>query len=149
MKPRKQKLILILAGLALLGLAVMLVLSAFEENLVFFHTPSEVKARNVPLSKTIRIGGLVEKGSVQREDDSTRLSFSVTDNEAAITVNYSGILPDLFREGQGVVVEGKLHDDGSFIASRVFARHDETYMPPEAAEALKRAHDAATTGENP
>lgn len=149
MKPRKQKLILILAGLALLGLAVMLVLSAFEENLVFFHTPSEVKARNVPLSKTIRIGGLVEKGSVQREDDSTRLSFSVTDNEAAITVNYSGILPDLFREGQGVVVEGKLHDDGSFIASRVFARHDETYMPPEAAEALKRAHDATTTGENP
>lgn len=147
MKPRAQKLTLILVGLALLGLAVMLVLSAFEENLVFFHTPSEVKARNVPLEKTIRIGGLVEQGSVQREDDSTRLRFSVTDNESSLTVNYSGILPDLFREGQGVVVEGKLHDDGSFIASRVFARHDETYMPPEAAEALKRAHDAAT-GDN-
>lgn len=149
MKPRMQKLLLIGVVLALISLAVTLVLNAFEDNLVFFHTPTEIKERNVPFEKTVRIGGLVEKGSIARIENTTEVEFNVTDNNSTIRVSYSGILPDLFREGQGVVAEGKLMTDGKFIASRVFARHDETYMPPEAAEALKRAHDAGVGAQNP
>lgn len=152
MKPRTQKLLLIGAAMVALGVAVTLVLNAFQENLVFFHTPTEVKERKVPFDRTIRIGGLVEKGSFRRDENSTTVHFKVTDKESSIEVTYTGILPDLFREGQGVVSEGKLQANGEFMASRVFAKHDETYMPPEAAEALKRAEakamsESATTEE--
>lgn len=143
MKPRMQKLLLIGAGLVAIGVAVSLVLNAFQENLVFFHTPTEVQEHKVPYDRTIRIGGMVEKGSFIRDEKTTNAVFKVTDNESTILVNYTGILPDLFREGQGVVVEGKLLTSGKFVASRVFAKHDETYMPPEAAEAMKRAEDKA------
>ncbi|GKT12740.1 MAG: cytochrome c-type biogenesis protein CcmE [Thiomicrorhabdus sp.] len=143
MKPRMQKLLLIGAGLVAIGIAVTLVLNAFQENLVFFHTPTEVKEHRVPYDRTIRIGGMVEKGSFVRDEKTTDSEFKVTDNESTILVNYTGILPDLFREGQGVVAEGKLSTSGKFVASRVFAKHDETYMPPEAAEAMKRAEDKA------
>ena len=143
MKPRMQKLMLIGAGLVALGVAVTLVLNAFQENLVFFHTPTEVKERTVPFDRTIRIGGMVEKGSFVRDELTTDVDFKVTDNESTIMVHYSGILPDLFREGQGIVAEGKLLTSGKFVASRIFAKHDETYMPPEAAEAMKRAEDKA------
>ena len=143
MKPRTQKLMLIGAGLVALGVAVTLVLNAFQENLVFFHTPTEVKEHKVPYDRTIRIGGMVEKGSFVRDEQSTDVTFRVTDNESTIDVSYTGILPDLFREGQGIVAEGKLLTSGEFVASRVFAKHDETYMPPEAAEAMKRAEDKA------
>jgi len=143
MKPRNKKLALLGAVVVAFGVAVVLVLNAFQENLVFFHTPTEVKERAVPFDRTIRIGGLVEKGTFKREGESTTVTFNVTDGEASILVSYTGILPDLFREGQGIVAEGKLLTDGQFIASHVFAKHDETYMPPEAAEALMRAEAKA------
>ncbi|VAW45981.1 Cytochrome c-type biogenesis protein CcmE, heme chaperone [hydrothermal vent metagenome] len=144
MKPRSKRLVLIGTIIAAFGIAVMLVLNAFQENLVFFHTPTEVKERSVPYDRTIRVGGLVEKGSFKREEETTTVTFNVTDGESSILVSYTGILPDLFREGQGIVAEGKLLTSGLFVASHVFAKHDETYMPPEAAEALKRAEEKAT-----
>ena len=143
MKARTQKLMLIGAGLVALGVAVTLVLNAFQENLVFFHTPTEVKERTVPFDRTIRIGGMVVDDTFVRDEQTTDATFDVTDKESTISVKYTGILPDLFREGQGIVAEGKLLRNGDFIASRVFAKHDETYMPPEAAEAMKRAEEKA------
>ncbi len=142
MKPRSKRLVLIGVIIVAFGVAVTLVLNAFQENLVFFHTPTEVKERSVPYDRTIRIGGLVEKGTFKREEGTT-VSFNVSDGESSILVSYTGILPDLFREGQGIVAEGKLLPSGVFVASHVFAKHDETYMPPEAAEALKRAEEKA------
>lgn len=147
MKARNRRILWAGGGLLSLGLATMLVLSAFEDNLVFFFTPSEVHAGEVPLERTFRIGGMVEEGSVRRDQDSIDIFFRVTDMAQAMEVKYSGILPDLFREGQGVVAEGKLGHDGLFVASRVLARHDETYMPVEAAEALKRAQDNAAAAQ--
>lgn len=143
MKPRTRKLALLGAVVVAFGVAVTLVLNAFQENLVFFHTPTELKERTVPFDRTIRIGGLVEKDTFKREGESTTVVFNVTDGEASVVVSYTGILPDLFREGQGIVAEGKLLTSGQFIADRVFAKHDETYMPPEAAEALMRAEEKA------
>lgn len=148
MKPRTRRLALLGGALASLAAAAALILSAFEDNLVFFHTPSEVVARETPPGRTLRIGGLVVKGSVAREQG-TRIRFLVTDGAQSLTVVYDGILPDLFREGQGVVAEGRLGDEGFFIATRVLARHDEKYMPPEAAEALERAGHTATSGGRP
>ena len=145
MKPRAKKLMLVGVGLAFIATAVTLVLNAFEENLVFFHTPTEIHEKKVAFDRTLRVGGLVEQGSVKRDDTTTSVYFRITDNNSTIDVEYSGILPDLFREGQGVVAEGKLFESGKFVASRVFARHDETYMPPEAAEALKRSHEMGMT----
>ncbi len=147
MRARNRRLLLVGGGLLSLILAAALILSAFEENLVFFFTPSEVHAREVPMDRTFRIGGLVEAGSVQRDQTSTDVFFRVTDTLETIDVRYSGILPDLFREGQGVVAEGRLTEEGLFVASRVLARHDETYMPVEAAEALQRAHEAGRQGQ--
>jgi cytochrome c-type biogenesis protein CcmE len=127
------------AGLAALGVAVALVLNAFRSNLVFFFTPSQVAAQEAPRDRTFRIGGLVEAGSVVRDKDALTVHFRVTDTAQTIAVVYTGILPDLFREGKGVVAQGRLEGDGSFHASEVLAKHDENYMPPEAAEALKKA----------
>jgi cytochrome c-type biogenesis protein CcmE len=129
----------IVAGVAASGVAVALVLNAFRTNLVFFFTPSQVAAHEAPNGRTFRIGGLVETGSVVHAGDALTVSFRVTDMAQTIPVVFTGILPDLFREGKGVVAQGKLGTDGVFHASEVLAKHDENYMPPEAAEALKRA----------
>ena len=137
MKPRHKRLAAIAAGLAALGVAGTLVLSAFEKNLVFFFTPSQVAANEAPQGKTFRIGGMVEAGSVRREGVEVR--FRVTDTAKTIPVVYSGALPDLFREGKGVVAQGALGADGVFRAREVLAKHDENYMPPEAAHAVEQA----------
>jgi len=138
-KPRHKRLAAIALGLVALGIAAALVLSAFEKNLVFFFTPSQVAAHEAPQGRTFRIGGMVEKGSVKR--DGVEVRFLVTDTAQTIPVVYSGALPDLFREGKGVVAQGSLGADGVFRAREVLAKHDENYMPPEAAEAVKRAHE--------
>ena len=143
MKPRHKKLIVIALGVAALGVATALVLRAFNENLVFFFTPSEVVEHKAPQGRTFRIGGMVEKGSVKREPDGVTVRFVVTDTAKSIPVAYRGSLPDLFREGKGVVAQGQLGADGVFQAREVLAKHDENYMPPEAAEAVKRAHETA------
>ncbi|MGB1006116.1 MAG: cytochrome c maturation protein CcmE [Thalassobaculaceae bacterium] len=138
MKAKRKRLYLALGGLALLGVASALVLSAFEENLVFFFSPSDLQAKEVAPGQRLRLGGLVETGSVARAADGVGVSFRVTDGAASVPVTYAGILPDLFREGQGVVAEGSLVG-GVFQAREVLAKHDENYMPPEVADALKRA----------
>ncbi len=130
---------LIAGGLAALGAAAGLVLYAFQGNVVFFFTPSQVAANEAPRERAFRIGGLVEAGSVKRQKDGLTVRFNVTDNAKTVSVAYSGILPDLFREGKGVVAQGKLGPDGVFLATQVLAKHDENYMPPEAAGALEHA----------
>jgi len=137
MQPRHKRLATIAIGVAALGVAVALVLSAFEQNLVFFFTPSQVAANEAPQGRSFRIGGMVEKGSVKREGVEVR--FLVTDTAKTIAVVYSGALPDLFREGKGVVAQGQLGADGVFRAREVLAKHDENYMPPEAAHAVEQA----------
>lgn len=135
---RKRMAVLLLAMLGL-GTAAALTLNAFTDTLVFFQTPTDVATNKAPLDRQMRIGGLVEEGSLERVAGSTEVKFRVTDLENAVPVVYRGVLPDLFREGQGVVANGKLASDGVFTASEVLARHDENYMPPEVAEALKRS----------
>ena len=154
MKPRHKRFAFIVLGLAGIGVAAALVLNAFRSNLVFFFSPSEVMANEAPVGRSFRLGGLVEEGSVQRQPDGITVHFRVTDNVETIPVVYSGILPDLFREGQGVVAQGKLGEDGVFHAEEVLAKHDETYMPPEVAEALEKAKqrgsaEPATGGGSP
>jgi cytochrome c-type biogenesis protein CcmE len=147
MKPRHKRMAMIAGGLAALGVVAALVLSAFQENLVFFFTPSQVAAQEAPKGRTFRIGGMVEQGSVKRQPDGVTVQFTITDTAKTVPVTYRGPLPDLFREGKGVVAQGQLGPDGVFQAREVLAKHDENYMPPEAAEAVKRAHDtAAKTG---
>lgn len=131
---------MIVGGVAALAVAVALVLSAFQKNLVFFFTPTQVAANEAPQGRTFRIGGLVAPGSVKRQPDGVTVRFVVTDTAKSIPVLYKGLLPDLFREGKGVVTQGRLGPDGVFQASEVLAKHDENYMPPEAADALKQAH---------
>ena len=143
MKPRHRRAVLIVAGVAVVGVAAALILSAFRQNLVFFYTPSDVVANKVPANQTFRVGGLVESGSLKREG--VRVTFRVTDTAQTITVSYDGILPDLFREGKGVVAEGKIDSGGMFHASEVLAKHDENYMPPDAAHALEQAEKARRT----
>jgi cytochrome c-type biogenesis protein CcmE len=143
MKPRHKRFALIIGGVAVLGVATALILSAFQDNLVFFFSPSDVAAAKAPRDRTFRIGGLVETGSVKR--DGVMVSFKVTDTAHTINVSYQGILPDLFREGQGVVANGKLGTDGVFRATEVLAKHDENYMPPEAAHAVDQANKAGKT----
>ncbi|MCB1975719.1 MAG: cytochrome c maturation protein CcmE [Nitrosomonas sp.] len=142
MKPRHKKLAVITAGVTALGFAAVLVLNAFQSNLVFFFSPTQVIANEAPVGKSFRIGGLVEEGSVSREQDSTTVRFSITDTAETIQIVYTGILPDLFREGKGVVAQGKLDSSGIFKADEVLAKHDENYMPPEAALALEEAAKA-------
>ena len=132
---------MIAGGVAALAVAAALVLSAFRQNLVFFFTPSQIAANEAPQGRAFRVGGLVESGSVRRQPDGVTVRFVITDTARSIPVVYRGLLPDLFREGKGVVTQGKLAADGVFYASEVLAKHDENYMPPEAAEALKKAHE--------
>jgi cytochrome c-type biogenesis protein CcmE len=139
LKPRTKRALWIVAGLAGLGVAATLVLNAFQSNLVFFFTPTQIATNEAPHDRAFRMGGLVEAGSVQREKDGLTVHFRVTDTAKTIPVVYTGILPDLFREGKGVVAQGRLGPDGVFKASEVLAKHDENYMPPEAADALKKA----------
>ena len=139
MKPRTKRALWIVAGLAGLGIAATLVLNAFQSNLVFFFTPTQVAANEAPKDRTFRIGGLVETGSVVRESDALTVRFRVTDTAQTIPVVYAGLLPDLFKEGKGVVAQGTLQADGTFRATEVLAKHDENYMPPEAKSALEQA----------
>ena len=139
MKPRHRRFAWIAAGVAALGLAAALVLNAFQSNLVFFFTPTQVAAKEAPQGRVFRIGGLVEKGSLTRDTDSLTVRFRVTDTAQTIPVVYTGLLPDLFKEGKGVVAQGSLAPDGSFRATEVLAKHDENYMPPEAKAAVDRA----------
>jgi cytochrome c-type biogenesis protein CcmE len=136
MKPRHKRIAIVVGVLAMVGGAAGLVLNAFQSNLVFFYSPTQVAAQEAPVAKTFRLGGLVEVGSVKR--DGLNVNFVVTDTVKTTPVRYAGILPDLFKEGKGVVAQGQLRD-GVFEAREVLAKHDENYMPPEAAEALKRA----------
>ncbi|MEX2450664.1 MAG: cytochrome c maturation protein CcmE [Rhodospirillales bacterium] len=137
MKRKHKRLTFVLIALALLATSAALVLTAFEESIVFFHSPSDIVAEKVPLDRRLRLGGLVEQGSVVKKPDAV-VTFRITDTAHAVAVTYKGILPDLFREGQGVVAEGRLID-GVFTADEVLAKHDENYMPPEVADAIKKA----------
>jgi cytochrome c-type biogenesis protein CcmE len=139
MKPRHQRMIAIAAGVVLIAVAAALVLNAFQGNVVFFFSPSQVAAKEAPLEQTFRVGGMVEKGSLKRQADGLTVQFIVTDTAKSIPVSYTGLLPDLFKEGKGVVAQGRLGADGVFRASEVLAKHDENYMPPEAAHALSKA----------
>jgi cytochrome c-type biogenesis protein CcmE len=145
MKPRHKRFVLIGGGLASLAVAAGLVLAAFQKNLVFFFTPSQVFANEAPQGRSFRIGGLVEKGSLKRDADGVTVRFTVTDTAKEVSVVYSGVLPDLFREGRGVVAQGRLAPDGSFRAEEVLAKHDENYMPPEAQHAVEQAQRTAKT----
>lgn len=139
MKPRTKRGLAIVTGLVVLGVASALVLNAFQSNMVFFFSPTQVAAKEAPLERNFRIGGLVEEGSIQRDEQTLTVNFVVTDLAQKIPVVYTGLLPDLFREGKGVVAQGKLGPDGVFRAEQVLAKHDENYMPPEAADALAKA----------
>jgi cytochrome c-type biogenesis protein CcmE len=136
---KRRRLVALGVGLSLLAAATALVLAAFNENLVFFYSPSDLAEKSIDPDRRIRIGGLVEAQSLRRQTDGHGVDFRVTDGRATLAVVYDGVLPDLFREGQGVVAEGRLRGDGVFAASAVLAKHDENYMPPEVADALKKA----------
>jgi len=139
MKPRHKRMTLIALGVLLLGAAAGLVLNAFQSNLVFFFSPSQIAANEAPQGKAFRIGGMVESGSVVRGNDGLTVNFKVTDTVKTVPVTYTGILPDLFKEGKGVVAQGRLGSDGVFVATEVLAKHDENYMPPDAAHAIEQA----------
>jgi cytochrome c-type biogenesis protein CcmE len=148
MKRRHKRIAFIVFGLAALGVAAYLVASAFRNNLVFFFSPTQVVAKEAPLNRTFRVGGLVQEGTLKRDNDGLTVRFIVTDTAASIPVVYKGILPDLFKEGRGCVAQGKLGSDGVFHAEQVLAKHDENYMPPEAGAAIdkaKHAQEAAKT----
>ena len=143
MKPRHKRIALIVGGLAALGIATVFVMQALDSNLAFFVTPSEIAAGKAPQGKTFRVGGLVREGSLKR--DNLTVHFVITDTAKDVSVAYTGILPDLFKEGKGAVAQGKLNTDGIFIASEVLAKHDENYMPPEAQHAVDQAQQTAKT----
>lgn len=141
MTPRRRRMVAMTGGLVCLVAATALVLTAFEQNMLYFYTPTQIAAGEAPEGRRLRVGGLVEQGSVRRTPGSLEVRFDVTDLDQTITVAYAGILPDLFREGQGVVAHGLVGTDGLFEADEVLARHDENYMPPEVAEMLEeRGH---------
>ena len=148
MKTRHKRVAFIIAGLSALGLAAFFVASAFRNNLVFFFSPTQVAAKEAPVNRTFRIGGLVQEGTLKRDQDGLTVRFTVTDTAASIPVLYKGILPDLFKEGRGCVAQGRVGSDGVFYAESVLAKHDENYMPPEAGQAIdkaKHAQKAATS----
>lgn len=152
MKPRQQRMLAV--GLAVAGIAIatMLTLQAFKENMMFFVEISEVSQGNYPEDRNFRVGGLVVEGSVKRQTGKLDVAFDLTDLNNKLTVNYAGILPDLFREGQGIIAHGRLNDSGVFVADEVLAKHDENYMPPEVAESLAKAaaaQEAAMQAEQP
>jgi cytochrome c-type biogenesis protein CcmE len=138
---RKKRLYLIVLMLTGIGVGIALALNAFNDNLMFFYSPSEVVRGEAPAGHPIRVGGLVTTGSVKRQENGLTVNFDITDNAETVTIEYTGILPDLFREGQGIVARGKLDTDGVFVADEVLAKHDENYMPPEVASALQTAHE--------
>jgi cytochrome c-type biogenesis protein CcmE len=137
MKPRHKRAAIAVGVLSAVGVAVALVLNAFNSNLVFFYTPTQIAAKEAPQGRTFRVGGMVETGTVVREGVTVR--FLVTDTAKTVPVKYDGVLPDLFKEGKGVVAQGQLGPDGVFVAREVLAKHDENYMPPEAADAVQKA----------
>jgi cytochrome c-type biogenesis protein CcmE len=143
MKPRHKRLALLVAALAVLAAAAAFVLNAFQDNLVFFYTPTQVSQGEVPNGRAFRVGGMLKTGTVSKDGIVTQ--FVVTDTAKEITVRYSGILPDLFREGKGVVAQGQIDASGLFVATQVLAKHDENYMPPEAQHAVDQAKKAAKT----
>jgi cytochrome c-type biogenesis protein CcmE len=136
MTPRQKRTYFIVGGILTLSVATFFVLRAFNENLVFFYTPSQIKSKEAPINKDFRIGGMVVQDSLKREPGGLKVQFMVTDTVQSTAVEYNGILPDLFKEGKGVVAQGKLNEQGVFIASQVLAKHDENYMPPEAKSAI-------------
>ena len=138
MKARHKRLGFIVVGLAGLVVAVVLIANAFRSNLVFFFSPTEVHAKQAPVNSDFRLGGMVQEGSMKREDDGLTVHFVVTDTNKTVDVTFTGILPDLFREGQGVVAQGKLDANGVFQAKEVLAKHDESYMPPEVQDAMEK-----------
>jgi cytochrome c-type biogenesis protein CcmE len=138
-RPKRRRLYFVVVGMVLLGAAAGLALYAMNDTLVFFYSPSELLAKQIPPGRTLRIGGLVETGSVARDADGATVHFRVTDTAKTVAVVYKGILPDLFREGQGVVAEGTMSQDGVFVAAEVLAKHDEKYMPKEVVDALKKS----------
>jgi cytochrome c-type biogenesis protein CcmE len=143
MKPRQKRIALIVGGLAALGIASAFVLNALDSNIAFFVTPSEIAAGKAPQGKAFRVGGMVKEGSLAR--DNLTVSFIITDTAKDVKVSYTGILPDLFKEGKGAVAQGRINPDGSFAATEVLAKHDENYMPPEAQHAVDQAQRTAKT----
>ena len=141
MKTRHKRIVFIVVSLAALGLAAYLVLGAFRNNLVFFFSPTQIATKEAPVGRTFRIGGLVQDGTLKRDSDGLTVHFTVTDTANSIPVVYKGILPDLFKEGRGCVAQGRVGSDGTFYADQIMAKHDENYMPPEAACALDQAKD--------
>jgi len=139
---RKKRLGLILLMVAGVAVGVGLALKSLDQNIMFFFTPSEVMSGKAPQNKLFRMGGMVVEGSVDRPGDGLTVKFDLTDNEQRVTVSYAGILPDLFREGQGIIANGKLNDSGEFVAEEVLAKHDENYMPPEIAEMMSKQENA-------
>ncbi len=139
MTPKRKRLWLVVGSVAVLGCAATLVLTALSDNIVFFYSPTQIAEKQIPPERRFRMGGLVEAGSVKKSADSQETRFTVTDTHKSVAVVYRGLLPDLFREGQGVVAEGSLGADGVFVAREVLAKHDENYMPPEVAKAIKDA----------
>jgi len=146
MKKRHKRITFIITGVAGLGIAAALALNAFKSNLVFFFSPSQVAAKEAPVGRTFRVGGLVETNSVKRDNDGLTVRFTVTDTAQSIPVVYKGILPDLFKEGKGCVAQGHVGADGVFYADQVLAKHDENYMPPEAGQAIDKAKHAQEAG---
>jgi cytochrome c-type biogenesis protein CcmE len=140
MKARHQRLIAIGLVLAGVGIGAAFLLRAMNENVLYYYSPTQVMAGEAPDARRFRVGGLVVPGSIQREDGSMEVAFTLTDNAELVTVSYSGILPDLFREGQGIIAHGSLDGNGVFVADEVLAKHDENYMPPEVADSLKQVH---------
>jgi cytochrome c-type biogenesis protein CcmE len=147
MKARHKRLGFLAAGLVGLGLAAWLVLNALDNNLSYFFSPTEVSQNKAPADHVFRLGGLVEPGSLERGKELT-IRFAVTDNANKVNVEYTGILPDLFAEGQGVIAQGKMNSQGTFVADEVLAKHDENYMPPEVADALQKAHNEGVGANN-
>ena len=143
MNKRSRRKVLVIGIVFGISLAAVLGLTAFEENLLYFYSPTQVKAGEAPDTHSFRVGGLVVAGSVNREPDSLKVFFDVTDNKESMSIEYTGILPDLFREGQGIVAMGNMQPGGRFVAQEVLAKHDENYMPPEVADALKASEEAA------
>jgi cytochrome c-type biogenesis protein CcmE len=145
MTPRRKRMVTVVAILVGVGIATAFALQAFKKNLLYYYSPSQIQAGEAPSSRSFRVGGLVENGSLKREPGSLEVRFTLTDYAHEVGVSYTGVLPDLFREGQGVIARGKLRPDGTFVAEEVLAKHDENYMPPEVKQSLK-PHAQATQG---
>lgn len=146
MKARHKRILLVSTGIASVGIAAVLAVSALKSNIAYYFSPAEVKADEAPADQAFRLGGLVVENSMQRREDGLTVLFDVTDYAEIVTVSYTGILPDLFGEGQGVVTKGRLGEDGVFYAEEVLAKHDAEYVPPEVADSLKTAHAEGMTG---